>query len=406
MKKLDLMVSEKYSIPLLLLMENAGIEIAKHVISHINSHKIKNPKVLIIAGPGNNGGDGFVCARQLLSRLDNLTILVIALFDRPYQGDAKVNYDIISKIAKVDKRIKIMENKLTGVNQFTPDIIIDAIFGTGFKGKPIGKYRQAIEKINQLDGYKIAIDIPSGINGDIGEVADVAIRADLTITMGLIKTGHLLYPGKQLCGKLAIANLGVSYQGLSKTSTFLLDDDFVKDKLPKRKPNSHKGTFGSVLVVAGGNGYSGAACLTSLGALAIGAGLVRLCYPENINAAVEKKLTEVIKVPLPATKDGSIAISGYTKIKEITKKSDVIAIGPGLTTNSETKSLVQKIISTVDLPMVVDADGLNNLSLDFLTSLAKNKRQHLILTPHPGEFARLFNIPVQQVNANRIEICR
>ncbi|MEO0084907.1 MAG: NAD(P)H-hydrate dehydratase [candidate division WOR-3 bacterium] len=406
MKSLDLLVAKRYSLPLLLLMENAGREIAKSVVSYIANKQIKKPKILIVAGPGNNGGDGFVCARHLLAKIDDIAILLIALFDKQYQGDAKVNYDAITKMAQVDQRIKVVENSLSKLGQFQADIIIDAIFGTGFKGSPSGIFRQAIERINRLNGYKISVDIPSGVNGDTGEVADLAVKADLTITMGLIKTGQMLYPGRLFCGRLAVANLGVSYQGLAKTPTFLLDADFVSAYLPKRKPDGHKGTFGSVLVIAGGNGYSGAACLTSLSALTIGAGIVRLAFPENIRTAVEKKLTEVIKVPLPATNDGSIALAGYSKIKEVAEKSDVIAIGPGLTTNAETKALVQKLIRTINLPMVIDADGLNNLSSAYLMSLSKDKRRKLILTPHPGEFARLFEVSVADVNANRLEIVR
>ncbi len=427
MKNLDLAVSDKYSIPLLLLMENAGAEIANSVINQLILNKISNSKILIVAGPGNNGGDGFVCARHLLSRLDNVSIILVALFKGQYQGDAKVNYEIINKIAQNDKRIKIIENKLIAFNRFNPDIIIDAIFGTGFKGTPQGMFKKAIKMINKLSGYKIAIDIPSGVNGDTGAVEESAVKSDLTITMGLLKRGHLLYPGKEYCGKVKVANLGVSYESLSKPkglpyitsqkevvgqgfslafNTFLLDHEFVKQNLPKRRPDSHKGMFGSVLVVAGGKGYSGAACLTSLGALSSGAGLVRLCYPENINTAVEKKLTEVIKVPLPATTEGSLAISGYDKILEIADKSDVMAIGPGITTNDETRELVEKLINTINLPIVVDADGLNNLSMKYLTELPKQKRQKIVITPHPGEFERLFDVPAKSVNANRIAICR
>lgn len=406
MKNLDIFASKRYSIPLFLLMENAGAEIARYIVEYLNCNKINNPKILIIAGPGNNGGDGIVVARHLLNAYESISILLIILIKHPYQGDAKINYEIIKRIAKADNRIKIIENKLDNVKHFNLDAIVDAIFGTGFKGAPLGIYKKAIELINRTPGYKVAVDIPSGVNGDYGSVEGVAVKTDLTITMGLLKRGHILYPGKIYCGDIKTANLGVSYEKLSKSNTFLLDDEFIRKSLPKRKADSHKGTFGSVLVVAGGKGYSGAACLTSLGALYSGAGLVRLCYPVNINSAVEKKLTEVIKVPLPATNEGSLAISGYDKIKEIAKKSDIMAIGPGITTNNETKELVEKLINSINLPIVIDADGLNNLSLKYLAKLPKQKRQRIVLTPHPGEFERLFGVPAQSVNNNRVEIAR
>jgi NAD(P)H-hydrate epimerase len=403
MKNLDILASKRYSIPLLLLMENAGAEIARYVIEYLSCNKINNPKILIVAGPGNNGGDGIVTARHLLTSYSTISILLVILTRHPYQGDAKINYDTIQRIAETDKRIKIITNKFEGLASFKPDIILDAIFGTGFKGLPQSIYKKAIEMINRISGYKIAIDIPSGVNGDYGSVEGFAVKADLTITMGLMKRGHFLYPGKECCGEVKVANLGVSFNMLSTSNTFLIDKEFIKDTLPKRKPDGHKGTFGSVLVVAGGKGYSGAACLTSLGVLYSGSGLVRLCYPENINTAVEKKLTEVIKIPLRATIEGSLAISGYDEIKEVANKSDVVAIGPGITTSNETKELVLKLIKTINLPIVIDADGLNNLSLKYFMNLPRQKRQRIVLTPHPGEFQRLFGVPV---NNNRIDICK
>jgi NAD(P)H-hydrate epimerase len=406
MKSLDLLASKKFSIPLVLLMENAGAEIARYVIEYLNSNKINTQKILIVAGPGNNGGDGIVVARHLLNICENISILLLILTKHPYQGDAKTNYEIINSIAKTDNRIKIIENKLSGLSKFKPDIVIDAIFGTGFKGKSQGINKNAIRMINNLSGYKMAIDIPSGINGDNGSIEGLAVKANTTITMGLIKQGHLLYPGKEYCGDVKIANLGVSYDEITKSETFLLDDDYIRCNIPKRKPDGHKGTFGSVLVVAGGIGYSGAACLTSLGALHSGAGLVRLCFPENINTAVEKKLTEVIKVPLPATKQGSLAISGYDKIKEIASKSNVAAIGPGVTTNQEIQKLIRKVISSTNLPMVIDADGLNNITMSDLLKIPKQRRLKIVLTPHPGEFERLFKVESRTVNNNRIEIVR
>ena len=406
MKELDLLASKKFDIPLVFLMENAGIETAQYIVEYLHRNKINTPKILIVAGPGNNGGDGIVVARHLLNIYKNTSILLLILTKHPYQGDAKINYEILKSIAKTDNRIKIIENRIDTLAGFKPDIIIDAIFGTGFKGAPQGIYKQAIEMINRNPGYKIAVDIPSGVNGDTGCVQSLAVSADLTITMGLIKQGHLLYSGKEYCGEIKIADLGVSYDKITKSRTFLLDDDFVRCNIPKRKPDGHKGTFGSVLVVAGGKGYSGAACLTSLGALHSGAGMVRLCFPENINTAVEKKLTEVIKVPLPANEQGSLAISGYDKIQEIASKSDVMAIGPGVTTNQETQKLIRKVVSSTNLSMVIDADGLNNITISDLLKIPRQRRLKIVLTPHPGEFERLFRVPSKTVNNNRIEIVR
>jgi len=400
MKMLDLMVSKKFSIPLILLMENAGAEIARNIVEYVRNKNIINPKILIVAGPGNNGRDGIVTARHLLNLFDKTSVLLVILTKGSYQGDSKINYEIIKRITRIDNRIKIIVNKFDGAKNFNPDIIVDAVFGTGFKGAPQGIYNKAIEMMNKLSGYKVAVDIPSGVNGDNGSIEGSAVKAGTTITMGLLKRGHLLYPGKEYCGDVKIANLGVSYESLRDAfNTFLLDQEFVKENLPKRKPNGHKGTFGSVLVVAGGKGYSGAACLTSLGALSSGAGLVRLCYPISINTAVEKKLTEVIKVPLPATSEDTLALIGFYKIKEVAQQSTVIAIGPGITTDTETKELTQKIITSFDLPMIIDADGLNNITLVHLFRIPKHRRLNTVLTPHPGEFERLFKVNVEKMTS-------
>lgn len=417
MKELDLLAAKKFSIPLILLMENAGADIARNIVEYVRNKNIINPKILIVAGPGNNGGDGIVTARHLLNLFDKTSVLLVILTKGSYQGDSKINYEIIKRITRIDNRIKIIVNKFDGVKNFNPNIIVDAIFGTGFirkarprlrrEGAPSDMFKNAINMINELSGYKIAIDIPSGVNGDTGSIEGSAVKADTTITMGLIKRGHILYPGKEYCGDVKIANLGVAYENLRDAfNTFLLDHEFVKQNLPERKPNGHKGTFGSVLIVAGGKGYSGAACLTSLGALSSGAGLVRLCYPISINTAVEKKLTEVIKVPLPATSEDTLALIGFYKIKEVAQQSTVIAIGPGITTDPETKELTQKIITAINLPTVIDADGLNNLTLAHLYKIPKHRRLNTVLTPHLGEFSRLFGIPAKIVNSNRIEIIR
>jgi NAD(P)H-hydrate epimerase len=406
MKELDLLASKKFRVPLVLLMENAGAEIARNVKNYIKINAIQNPKILIVAGPGNNGGDGFVAARHILSSIDDVNIILLILTKKSYQGDAKINLKIVERIAQLDNRIKIIKNRFNKIKKIQFNIVIDAIFGTGFKGSPQGVYKKAISVINNLSAYKIAIDIPSGVNGDYGSVEGIAVTADLTITMGLLKRGHLLYPGKTYCGEIKIANLGVSYESIATSNVLLLDNEFVKQNLPKRKPEGHKGTFGSVIVVAGGKGYSGAACLTSLGALLSGAGLVRLCFPENINTAVEKKLIEVIKIPLPATKAGTLAFKGFNKIKEISRDSTVMAIGPGVTTNTDTKLLIQEVIGSCNLPMIIDADGLNNITLNFISKIPRYKRFNMVLTPHPGEFSRLFEVSAMQVNLNRIDIAK
>jgi NAD(P)H-hydrate epimerase len=406
MRQLDLKIERQFQIPLVLLMENAGQEVAREVIEYLNKQGVVYPKILIMCGPGNNGGDGIVCARHLLSKLVGCEIMLLVLKTKPYSKDALINYKAIKKISANDKRIKIIENSLDGVKRFKPDIIIDALFGTGFKGEPQGIFKRAIDVVNKIKAYKIAIDIASGVNGDTGLVCGQAFLANKTVTLGLLKKGLILYPGKTFCNEIKIANLGISYERLLIADTFLLEREDIKKIFPTRRPNGHKGTFGQVLVVAGGNGYSGAACLTSAAALAVGAGIVRVAFPETLRTIIEKKLIEVIKIPLPSTSDESLAITAYSGIYKFSQQSNVLALGPGITTNQETKALIQRIIKTISLLMVIDADGINNLTKEFIEDLPVKTKRRLILTPHPGELERLIGVPASEINNNRIEVAR
>ncbi|MEO0091140.1 MAG: NAD(P)H-hydrate dehydratase [candidate division WOR-3 bacterium] len=434
---LDTAINSLFTMPLILLMENAGRVVAENVVEHLQRKKVITPKILIFAGPGNNGGDAIVCARYLLNQLIKAHIVLLILPKADYQGDASINYEILKKIVSTNSTIEIIEvthkRKLNRIKNFQPDVIIDGIFGTGFRGSPEGIFQDAIELINHYNAYKIAIDIPSGVNGDTGWVQELAVKAQQTISMGLYKRGHWLYPGRTHCGLIKIAHLGIDYKKLfwaitnsslasKKTKldslnnisslkklfaseTYLLTLPFIKQIFPQRRPDGHKGTFGSVVVVAGGKGYSGAACLTALSALRTGAGLVRLCFPLSINSAVEKKLTEVIKVPIPTTSEGTFALSGYNQIKDVINQSDVLAIGPGVTTHPETKELIRKIILTTKIPMVLDADAINNITVSTLLKIPKNQRANMVLTPHPGELSRLIEITPETINRERIDLC-
>ncbi|MCX7784646.1 MAG: NAD(P)H-hydrate dehydratase [candidate division WOR-3 bacterium] len=430
MRSLDMAINSQFGIPLILLMENAGRAVAECAIEYLQVHNIVAPKILILAGPGNNGGDAIVSVRYLVNRFPKIQIILLILPKANYHNDALINYEIINKfisqsqpLASIIKIIEVTHTrKLSLIKNFNPDLIIDGIFGTGFRGTPEGVFREAIELINQSNAYKIAIDIPSGVNGDTGEIWNLAVKAHQTVSMGLYKRGHWLYPGKSYCGMVKIADLGVAYnnlfttiissnkppklKSLFSTETYLLTSRFIKQIFPARRPNGHKGTFGSVTVLAGGKGYSGAACLTSLSALKSGVGLVRLCFPISINSAVEKKLTEVIKVPLPTTSEGTLALSGFDQIKKLLDQTDVLIIGPGITTHPETKALIQKVmVSSKKIPIVLDADGINNITIPMLLKLPANQRAHIVLTPHPGEFSRLIGIAPEIINRERIDLC-
>lgn len=400
MRQIDQAAETKYGIPSIILMENAGIGVCNVLEEYFPL--LTHLKVLLVCGKGNNGGDGFVTARHLVNR-GALVAVVLLGRKNELKGDAATNLKILEQgFLKVIEIKNIAQlKKLT--TTFAPDIIVDAIFGTGFSGKPQGIYAQVIRFINQLTAFKIAVDIPSGVSADDGSVQDDAIKADVTVTMGFIKRGHFLFPGRNYCGDVWVTDIGIPINKINDAGeVFLIDSKMVSAALPKRLAEGHKGTFGTALILAGSGGFSGAAALTALAALRIGAGLVKLGVPAGIINVIEKKVTEAVKFALPQTEAETFALAGLTKILSLTNTADVLAIGPGITTNSETKELEIEILKRIKIPVVIDADGLNNLDQTLLKEIKVPK----ILTPHPGELSRLIVQSPAEINKQRIEICR
>lgn len=400
MRKIDLLSEKKYFIPSVILMENAGIGVCNVIEEYFSLSE--DLKVLVVCGKGNNGGDGFVVARHLINRGVCVTVALLGAKEK-IKGDAKTNLQVLECGFLKTYPIKNIAQLKKLANDFKPDIIVDAIFGTGFSGEPKGIYAEAIELINRLAAFKIAVDIPSGVSADDGSVQGVAIKADVTVTMGFLKCGHLLFPGRNYCGDVWITDIGIPVNKFSDTGNiFLIDSWFVKDILPKRLAEGHKGTFGTALILAGSRGFSGSAALTALGAMRSGAGLVKLGVPESIIQPIEKKVTEAVKFALPTTSAKTLALTGLSKILELVKTASVLAIGPGITTNPETRQLEIEILSKIKIPVVIDADGLNNLTPEQLKKIKAPK----VLTPHPGELSRLVGKQPAEINAQRIEICR
>ncbi|MEO0114646.1 MAG: NAD(P)H-hydrate dehydratase [candidate division WOR-3 bacterium] len=400
MKKIDLMAEKNYAIPSIILMENAGIGVCNVLEDYFPS--LFDLKVLIVCGKGNNGGDGFVIARHLINRGAKVRVTLLGNPDE-LKGDAKTNFQILVAGFLKPKPIANIATLKKVATNFNPNIIIDAIFGTGFAGTPDGLYAQAIRLINQQKAFKIAVDVPSGVNASDGSVPGVAIKADATVTMGFLKRGHILFPGRTYCGDIWVADIGIPVNKITTSGdTFLINSELVKNILPKRLAEGHKGTFGTALILAGSRGFSGAACLTSLATLRSGAGLVKLGVPEAIIQIIEKKVTEAVKFALPQTEAKTFALAGLEKILQLASTADVLAIGPGITTNSETKQLEIEILKHLKIPVVIDADGINNLSPDQLKSIKAPK----VLTPHPGELSRLIGLTPTKINEQRIEICR
>jgi NAD(P)H-hydrate epimerase len=398
MRAIDAQTIENIGIPGIVLMENAGRAVTKVIKKILTDGK----KVSVFVGRGNNGGDGLVVARYLSLAGFDVTIYLLSEAEQ-FEGDALTNLQIAQNL-KLSIKLLLSPEKLSEYRyeiQFS-DVIVDSIFGTGLKGVIRGIAADIIEFINSTGKPIVAIDLPSGLEADTGQAEGVCIHANHTVTMGLPKRGLFLYPGANLTGKLTVADIGFPPKIIDEQSikvNWVQKDDAAR-LMPARPRHSHKGTFGHVFVIAGSVGLTGAAALASEAALRIGAGMVTLGIPKSLNPVMEEKLTEVMTIPLPETDAQSLALEAKTKIFDFLEKADVAAIGPGLSRNPQTVELIHQLSVEIELPKVIDADGLNALSekrelLDRLDS-------QTILTPHPGEMARLLNCSPQEVESDRI----
>ncbi|UCG30652.1 MAG: NAD(P)H-hydrate dehydratase [candidate division WOR-3 bacterium] len=398
MKKIDDWAIRKMGIPGPVLMENAGRGCVEVLEKYFD---LPNLKVLVICGKGNNGGDGFVIARHLLNRRAFVKIVLLGQ-EKELKGDAQLNFRFL-------KSTDCEVNSATGIAElrrihrtFHPDVIIDAVFGTGFSGSPEGIYDRAIDFINDSDAFILAIDIPSGINGNDGQFKKTCVIADATATMCLPKRGHYLFPGRAFCGDLHVVDIGIPYSSIDEGFPRIVDFEDMFTLMPFRPPDGNKGTFGNVLVIAGARGFSGAAAMAAHSALKSGAGLVRLASPRGIIGSLEAKLLEVIKIPLAQTEDETISPAAIEDIKDFLKTSTAIVVGPGITTHPGTAEFLEVLLTEVNVPCIIDADAINILAQN--PDLMRKTRAPVLMTPHPGELARLIRSSPHLINQKRIDI--
>ena len=408
MQLLDKRTIEEYSIPGLILMENAGLNVLREMTRWYGD--LTGKTVTVVAGRGNNGGDGFVVARHLHQKGIRVKVYLLGQKES-VKGDARTNLQIYTKI---DGELQELEGpKITGKDLETlrsilnqSHLIVDAIFGTGLTGTrsdPSGQIiSQVIALMNESGKPIVALDIPSGVSSDTGEILGTAVKADLTVTFGLPKRGHYLYPGAAHRGALRVVDIGIpkSLVNESPCSVNLLTTNEIKKALPSRPADAHKGTFGHVLVIGGSVGKTGAAAMAAQAALRVGTGLVTLGIPSSLNPVMEQKLTEVMTVPLPETPSQTLSLAAEKVLLDLIQDKSVVILGPGLSTHPETQELVRKLLSTLRLPIVLDADGVNALA-GHTQQLAKMNTP-IVLTPHPGEMGRLLGTTSQKVQSNRL----
>jgi NAD(P)H-hydrate epimerase len=391
-------------IPGIVLMENAGHGIFHHLRSHFPD--LKERKVAIVAGKGNNGGDGFVVARYLTDALITCKVFLLTSKDS-MQGDALINFKIIERIGVPIVEITSSsewKNALDEIRGY--HLLIDAIFGTGLNTEIKGFLRDVIEDVNSLSCPKVAIDIPSGLNASSGKIMGVCIKADLTITLGLPKIGHVIYPGADYTGTLKLVDISIPHALIEEERipyNLILFDD-ITCLIRERSANTHKGDFGHLLVLAGSPGKTGAAALTCDAAMRIGSGLVTLGIARSLNSIMEVKLTEVMTEPLLEEDSGFLGMKSWEVIREILAGKTALALGPGISTRKGTADLVFKILEETSIPTIVDADGISALSRE--PSVLKKGKAPVVLTPHPGEMARLIKCSTRDVQEDRIGLSR
>lgn len=385
-------------IPGLILMENAGRGIADVARRMLTEPKAK--LVHIYCGSGNNGGDGYVVARHLLNYGARVRVRVLAAAEK-IAGDARINLEILQSIGCRPDFI----GELPAVDD-KPDLIIDAMLGTGVKGALRGLYAQAADAMNAAGCPILAVDIPSGVNADTGQVEGPAVRATITATMAALKRGLLFSPGREYAGRLEIVDISMPPSVLEKldANVSLVDDAFVKSILPRRAPDAFKNRVGVVQVIAGSTGFTGAAVLASKAVLRSGAGLCYLATPQSLNAVFESNLTEVITLPVEDNKTGCFSETNAPVLLDHLSGKDVVALGPGIGQAAQTGALVHELLTSMREPLVLDADGLN-LCVGH-TELFNHYSGDLVLTPHPGEFSRLTGLSTKEVIGNPIEYAR
>ncbi|MBU1170340.1 MAG: NAD(P)H-hydrate dehydratase [Proteobacteria bacterium] len=404
MQQMDKKTIRDFGIPGMVLMESAGRGATRILLEAFGG--LSGRLVGIMAGRGNNGGDGFVMARYLACH--QIPVVVYLLGDMTaVQGDARTNLEILSRMDVPIIEIRDQKDLLKHKSAMTHrDIWVDAIFGTGLNAEVTGFYRLVIEFINKLEKPVLSVDIPSGLHPDTGQALGVCIKAHVTATFAYAKTGMLLYPGADYAGRIEIVDIGIPPHIVREALIFnhLSTPDMIHDLYRIRPSDSHKGTAGHLLVVAGSRGKSGAAALCAEAAMRIGAGLVTLGIPESLDPVLETLLKEVMTLPLSESRGGVLAKSSLEEIRRALTGKQGLVLGPGLGLDSQTVAVVHALLRECPVPVVLDADALN--SMEGHTGRLKDMATDSVLTPHPREMARLTGKTVEEIQKDRLGIAQ
>ena len=402
MREVDRAAIEDIGIPSLVLMENAAIGL----VDALAEGYPEASSVAIFCGPGNNGGDGLALARHLTIRGYHVEVTLITA-GKELSGDAAVQLEVCHKqgiaIGDLDDESSVQQVIGTAGGL---DLAVDALFGTGLTRPLEGVFAEAIAAFNLLHVPRIAVDLPSGLNGSSNEIMGPHILADLTVTFGAPKVPHVLLPAAEAVGEVVVADLGIPLELIECAAgdLHLLTPEALGERLRPRPIESHKGDYGHSVVLAGSVGKSGAAILTARAAVRAGSGLVTVATPSSVVQTVDLGSIESMTLPLEEDTHGGLAVGNLDMFLDFTKAKQVVAIGPGLGTDSATAELIRGIVSACEVPIVLDADGLNAFVGD-IESLAGGGAAK-VLTPHPGELARLLETTTDDVQSDRVAHAR
>ncbi|NPB05418.1 MAG: NAD(P)H-hydrate dehydratase [Aquificae bacterium] len=397
MQELDRRTIEDVGVPSLVLMENAARGVAKAAVEFFPGAN----KILVVAGKGNNGGDGIAAARTLLLRYKKKVEVFLPYSEEELKDDCRVQYRIARKLGIT------FHSELPPPEEY--DLVIDAVFGTGFKPPVKGRWAEVIKAINASGRPVLAVDVPSGISSDSGEVIEPVVRADLTVTFALPKYGHVLYPASAYCGKVLVREISIPVDlWKDELRTELVELEEVKRLVPIREPYTYKNREGHVLVVGGSVGKTGAVVMAARAATEAGAGLVTVGIALSLNPIIEGHLVEEMSLPLPEVEEGKLHPLVWDFVAPEAHRFSSIVLGPGMGRYKEGQELVADFLTNWERPIVVDADGLNNLA-DMGKEgkeILKRRRVPAVLTPHLGEMQRLTGLSSKEIMHNQVEVAR
>jgi hydroxyethylthiazole kinase-like uncharacterized protein yjeF len=417
MREVDRLTTERYGIPSLLLMENAAAQTLRVIVERFGD--VADRRILVLCGKGNNGGDGAAFARHAWMRGARVDVVIVARIEDT-TGDARVNFEIVRNLARTSEALRILEGAELETWQALRgeldryDFIVDGLLGTGLERPAEGVYGHIIADLARFAEMPratriISIDLPSGLAADRDHVIGPTVRADLTVTFTAPKPALVLPPAYLYAGEVVVVPIGSPEEAIRSVGAKLnlIDAADVRQWLwrTRRQPLGHKGTYGHVLLIAGSRGKPGAACLAARAALVAGAGLVTVATVPSAQSVVVAQVAEAMTEALAETPEGTIAEQALSRALELAAERDVLALGPGLTTHESTRRFVRELIARVPNPIILDADGLNNMAP--WPEHVHGQQRPLIVTPHPGEMARLIGSPgAAQVLERRVEIAR